>query len=281
MTGNPSPSMELIPRTSLLEMANIYREAIAEMRQAMELLAGASSKLRLTFGETGRTMYAFQLHMKGSGQAFSASPEEIELDWRQAAWRILVDRLELKRICSVKRAEEIEKQLNDPKALPEITEANMIAMIEGNGKEFGNFLEEAAVEVFEAFRPWREHDWNKHYKTNEHDEIGEKVCLEGYVERGYTRHFRLSYYSERTQRIRCLDNIMHLLDGKGPVPTHAGPLVDALNSEKNLGVVETEYFVAKCYKKGSLHLKFKRLDLLAKLNAIGGKGAAQLKKGKQ
>ncbi len=274
--------MELIPRTSLLEMANIYREAIAEMRQAMELLAGASSKLRMTFGEPGRTMYAFQLHMRGSGQAFSASPDEIELDWRQAAWRILVDRLELKRICSVKRAEEIEKQLNDPKTLPEITEANMVSMIEGNGREIANFLEEAAVEVFEAFRPWRDGEINRHYKTNELCEIGEKVCLEGYVERGYNRQtFRLSYYSERTQRIRCLDNIMHLLDGKGPVPTHAGPLVDALNSSDNLGRVETEYFVAKCYLKGSLHLKFKRLDLLAKLNAIGGKGAAQLKKGKQ
>jgi hypothetical protein len=262
-------------------MATKYREAIAEMRQAMELLGNASEKLLATFGTADRTMHSFGLYMEGRRCQFTMKPDEIELQWRQTAWRILVDRLELKRICSVKRAEEIDKQLNDPKALPEITEANMVAMIEGNGREIGNFLEEAAVEVFEAFRPWREYGWNKRFKTNELDEIGEKVCLDGYVERGYNKQtFRLSYYSERTQRIRCLDNIMHMLDGKGPVPTHAGPLVDALNSTSNTGRVETEYFVAKCYMKGSLHLKFKRLDLLAKLNAIGGAGLAQLKKGK-
>jgi len=262
-------------------MAAVYQQAIREMRSALDLLAKAQADLVAAFGTGSRNAYAFEIHDPYQHTRWEMEPAHVELQWKQQAWRILVDRMELKRICSVAKANEIDKQLDDPKTLPDITEANMIAMIEGAATNLVGFLEEAAVEVFEAFRPWRERDVNGHYKTNEVFEIGERVCLEGYCVLGYSGgRYRLSYYSDRTQRIRCIDNIMHMLDGKGPVPTHAGPLVDALNGPGNNGRVETEYFEARCYKKGSLHLRFKRLDLLERLNAIGGARSNELKAGK-
>jgi hypothetical protein len=33
---------------------------------------------------------------------------------------------------------------------------------------------------------------------------------------------------------------------------------------------ETKYFKVKWFKKGTLHIEFKRLDLLSELNRIGG-----------
>jgi hypothetical protein len=136
--------------------------------------------------------------------------------------------------------------------------------------------QEAVVEVFDRLRPVRGYDHG--YKTNKLYEVGERVIKEYAVTQAWGRgKFRLAY--GRTgieQLVRCLDNVMHLLDGKGPVHSHNGPLVDALNSHENFGHVETEYFEAKCFKKGTLHLRFKRLDLLRELNLRGSGMAAEL-----
>lgn len=272
-----SPEHALIPRQSLPDMAAKYQQAIRDMQAGLLLIHGAQEALVAAFGTGSRTRYCFEIRDPHRHGSFDLTAADIETQWKQQAWTILVDRMELKRICSVARAAEIDRQMADPKNLPDITEANMIAMIEGNATNLAGFLEEAAVEVFESFRPWRERDSNGEFKTNQVFQIGERVCLNGYIDPTWgSGRLRLSYFGDRQQRIRCLDNVMHLLDGKGPIPSHCGPLVDALNSENNKGRVETEYFEAKCFKKGSLHLRFKRLDLLARLNAIGAAGAPQL-----
>lgn len=264
-------------RNSIPNMAKAYQDAVAKMKSGIETIREASEILKAAFGSRYGSNWSIRNRMNNTAlETDERAIADFELAWRKEAWDMLVDRLELKRVCSVSRAAEIDKQLSDPKTLPEITEATMVAMIEGNATNIGDFIQEAVVEIFESFRPWREHDSNRGFKTNEVFEIGERVCLNGYVENRWGGGFRLSYYSDRTQRIRCLDNIMHLLDGKGTVPNHAGPLVSALNSEENKGRVETEYFEARCFKKGSLHLRFKRLDLLAELNRRGSGGAPQL-----
>ena len=255
-------------------MAEAYRKAIADMEAGVALLQKASSDLLFAFGQGARRAGPFDYRDKHRGTNFDLVPKDIELEWRKTAWEILVDRMELKRVCSCARAAEIDKQINDPKTLPEITEANMLAMLSGAYQNLGDFLQEAVVEVFERLRPWQ--PGGNVWKTNKVFEVGPRVVLNGYIEMKWGGGFRCSYYSDRTQVIRCLDNVMHLLDGKGPVPTHAGPLVDALNSPANNGRVETEYFEAKCFKRGTLHLHFKRADLLAELNLRGSKGSPQL-----
>jgi len=45
-------------------------------------------------------------------------------------------------------------------------------------------------------------------------------------------------------------------------------LVDAINTSNGTG--ETEYFKFKACKNGNLHLEFKRMDLVSKLNQLAG-----------
>jgi len=59
------------------------------------------------------------------------------------------------------------------------------------------------------------------------------------------------------------------LDGNGTIKTHRGPLIDAIEATKD-GTGETEYFRFKCFRNRNLHLEFKTLDLVAKLNAVAG-----------
>ena len=74
----------------------------------------------------------------------------------------------------------------------------------------------------------------------------------------------------REQNIRGIDNVFHALDGNGTVHTHRGPLVDAINQCGREGKGETQYFKFKCFTNRNLHLEFKRLDLVAKLNQVAG-----------
>jgi len=69
----------------------------------------------------------------------------------------------------------------------------------------------------------------------------------------------------------CIDKVFYALDGKGIPPGYNTPLVDAINNTPtSVGHGETEYFKFKCYQNNNLHLNFKRMDLVKKLNRIAG-----------
>ena len=117
------------------------------------------------------------------------------------------------------------------------------------------------IQVFEYLPPC-----HSRYKTNTEFEIGKRVILFAF-ENKWGGGFRVDHYRE--QHIRAIDNVFHALDGNGTIKTHRGPLIDAIESVKD-GTGETEYFRFKCFRNRNLYLEFKRLDLVAKLNAIAG-----------
>src|SRR5690606_15500029 len=83
-----------------------------------------------------------------------------------------------------------------------------------------------------------------------------------------TAYYRCTHYA--ASHVTALDNIFHMLDGKGPVKEYKGSLVSAIEASED-GTGETEYFRFRCCKNGNLHLEFKRADLLALFNRIAGK----------
>ena len=81
--------------------------------------------------------------------------------------------------------------------------------------------------------------------------------------------FRVSYHYEN--QLRALDNVFHMLDGK-PLSTYRnGDLINAIN-ESERGAGETEYFRYKSFLNNNLHLEFRRMDLVQRLNEVGGNG---------
>ena len=184
---------------------------------------------------------------------------------KAAAWRYLVDRIELKKLASVKRANEIDRQITDGGDLPEITMDNLFGWLESLDSQAGKFLEEAIVEVFEVLRPPA-----LRYKTNSGFKVGKRVILCGRIEKAWTgTQYRVSHHSEN--ELRALDNVFHLLDGKPLSAYRNGDLVNAIH-ESRRGVGETEFFRFKCFINRNLHLEFKRMDLVQRLNEVGGNG---------
>ena len=184
---------------------------------------------------------------------------------KAAAWRYLIDRIELKKLASVKRAAEIDRQINDGTNLPEITMDNLFGWLQSLDGQAKKVLEEAIVEVFEFLRPP-----SRHYKTNSGFKVGKRVILCGRVEKVWSGiKFRVSYHYEN--ELRALDNVFHMLDGK-PLSNHRnGDLINAIQ-ESRCGTGKTEYFRYKCFINHNLHLEFKRMDLVQRLNEVGGNG---------
>lgn len=272
----PITGTQLIPRDTVTQLVENYQQAIADVTEAYRLLHGAKSRLNTSFG-LGQRLYSFDVlpHAHGRGaetlsdRSLSLVQKQLKLD----AWRALVDRLELKKLLSIARRTELDKQLyGDGEDLPEITIENVWGLFESAVSNLDRYMEEAVLEVYEMLRPHC-----SKLKTNTEFEVGKRVVLERYVEPTYGKsgyHVRHSYDPHLT----ALDNVFLRLDGKGVVSTYHGLTHDAIKAVGADGKGETEYAKLKCCQNGNLHVEFKRLDLIAALNRIAGSARLKQKK---
>jgi len=252
---------ELIPRITLVEMVAAWEQSCADIRQAFAILVCAEKRLKDVFKSDS---YKFNLNRDSREYRSYDEPERLFKELKKDAWKSLLDRMEIRRLLSVKRCNELDKQLETGEGLPDIEVTLIMDMLGGLAGQLDGYMEEAVKEVFEFLRPH-----NNDYKTNSQFEVGKRVILGYCIERNWSGGgFHLSY-SGRQNEIRALDNIFHLLDGNGIAPTHHGPLADAIEASTD-GRAETKYFRAKCYANRNLHLEFLRMDLVAKLNAVAG-----------
>lgn len=265
---------ELARRETITALVGCYKLAEEEIKQAYALLESAKKRLDAAF--ISGSGYRFSINGgHGSPGIGKDAAEKTLNDIKKDAWHCIVERLEIRRILSIKRREELDRQLNgerryhdDPiKPLPEITEANILAMFQDGMSKATDYAREAVSEVFDWLRPHCGR--NAELKTNNKWMIGKKVIVWA-VEKGYGKNpFRVNYHREK--ELTALDNVFHMLDGRGPLKTYHGPLYDAiLNSQDGTG--ETDFFKFRCCLNGNLHLEFKRPDLVAKINQMAGGG---------
>lgn len=199
------------------------------------------------------------------------SEEALLRHFKIVGWRVLVERLGVLQIMSVKKREQFEKQLNgDGSELPEITEDTIMGILAGLCEQAKDFAREACVEVFELLRP-RNRDGGQHrLVTNQPFRVGRKVILTWwYVRQRHGGGFEVNY--SKDAQIAAIDGVFHVLDGKGVIRERRGPLWYAIGKTGPDGKGETEYFKFRCFKNGNLHLCLKRDDLIQKLNlqAVG------------
>jgi hypothetical protein len=127
-----------------------WRESEAEIREAFGLLVSAEKRLKETFKPVS---YLFDLSRTDSRYRRYENPDELLKELKKDVWRVLIVRMELRRILSVKRNEELNRQIETGQDLPDIDEAQILAMLEGTRANTKGFVEEAVQDVFEYLRP--------------------------------------------------------------------------------------------------------------------------------
>jgi len=267
---------ELIRQHSIEALIQAHDDAKADLAEAGRLIGQAAQRIQAAqIGEDYHNGIAWPHNMTPERLASEDGQKVMAQALKRGAWSYIVSRLRLREMMSIKDRAELDKALaredsyyraeND--TLPALTLDAVWGWLDGVAANVGKLKEDSIKEVFELLRP-RLHE----YKTNSEYEIGRKIILQwgGYPSKFDTRP-KVCY--TRQDEIQAVDNVFHLLDGKGPANKEGG-LLQALQTaereRKSPLVAETEYFRVKIFLKGSSHIEIKRLDLLRELNRIGG-----------
>ena len=116
----------LIPRTTIVQLVAAWRQSEEEIRQGFALLESAEVRLKQQFRDT----YRFSLKVEHASRKHDRADDVLK-ELKKEVWSVLVERMELRRILSVERAEELDRQLESGDGLPEIDELQILAMMEG------------------------------------------------------------------------------------------------------------------------------------------------------
>ena len=246
---------DLIKTQPVADMVDRYSEASALIERAYIDLEKARRLLSDTFGEQAYIHVADRQHLEFGEKGYTHIRQEI----KKRVWIRLVQLLQIRRLLSVRRSEDITIQ-----AIYETIET-----LRQNSPEF---VREAVAEVFDLLRPGAK-SAGLSLKTNKKHgrfSLGKKVVLVGYLEQVFGGRMRCSH--QKSDELRSIDRIFHILDGREMTDGYISPLMDAINTCDGAG--QTEYFNFKCYQNGNLHLEFRRLDLVRQLNQIAGDRSA-------
>ncbi|MDA8137944.1 MAG: DUF4942 domain-containing protein [Desulfobacteraceae bacterium] len=262
MFASESTSLEIY--SSAEAMVNSYQQGIKVLTEAYDLMEKAEGLLAraVSFPKTVDSRHRSTIQKRDLSEVIKEN--------HKGAWQRIIEKMQLRHLLSDKRFKEVQDQIEKGE-IPELTVENIFGLVQDMTSNMGAFLQECIAETFEWLIPFR----NSPFKTNKTFKVGPKVIKEFMVD-----SWGVNYHRE--QHLISLDNVFHLLDGKGPIKD-TGSLVTTIKQtirDKKTNECETPYFKARWFKRGTLHIWFKRADLLAELNRIGAGGKPHIGKEK-
>jgi hypothetical protein len=193
---------------------------------------------------------------RGAVMADDQAKVRRELD--DSMWRRAFDMTGFKQLMDAEAVADFEKSLSPTP--PEFTEATIRATFIDLRMNAVSMFRRG---VFNVFR-----NLSDDYRTNAREpfRIGRKVVMSSMVGSSYKKggHLRINYGTYASDKLNDLDRVFQTLDGKVFQPHTLRSAMD-LAFEQN-EIFESSYYRAKAFKNGNLHLEFKRLDLLDKVN---------------
>lgn len=251
---------DVAKRETLATMIGTYQQAVKNVEEAYAILETTQKSLRAVFLDAPG--YRFSTTERNSSDVGKIASDAINFKIKKDAWAVIVERMELRRLLSIQRRTELDSQIEKGE-LPDLTDGNVMALFETSAANVNTYMEEAIKEVFDYLRPP-----SSKFKTNTEYELGKRVILTWQVEKGWSRgKFRVNYHREKY--ITALDNVFHMIDGKGTIKSYHGPLYDAITDSPD-GTGKTDYFKFRCCLNGNLHLELLKPELVARLNAVAG-----------
>jgi hypothetical protein len=255
---------EITMQLSIPELVTVYEQAVADIQQAYALLRKADDALTEAFSPNDKTHH-YANYVIHDNDLYSLKPDKMLKNIRRKIWNHFLDRAGIHKVMSMKRREEIRARMDEIDT--EITREIVMDIFASMAAQAPDMLRESAREVFDILRPGsRASNYLKTNARNARFAIGKKVILVG-----CTLYWQRSW----RDRVNAIDRVFHMLDGKGASVQDAyySELADAIY-QQNEG--ETEYFKFVKYINGNVHLTFKRMDLVQRLNAIaGGEGLTE------
>lgn len=177
-----------------------------------------------------------------------------ELD--QRFWRKAFDATGFMKLMDREARAEFDRSLD--KEPPAFTLENVRGIFLSKAQEAEMMFARGLVNVFKQL--------SKDYRTNSKEpfRVGPKAILEYMTTPNWSKGLRVNY--GREDIVGDIDRVIKVLDDQEYFPRQ---LESAINDAWGKGeIYEDDYYRIKGFKKGTMHIEFKRLDLLNKANDI-------------
>lgn len=226
-----------------------------------DLLLARDDALRLIADARRSTEMAKDLldrhgrYLMPRGAQLPEGDERVRWELDCSMWRRAFDLTGFKQLMDAEAVAEFEKGLSPHP--PEFTEANIRATFIDLQSKSGEMFRRGVVNVFRYL--------SDDYRTNaaEPFRIGRKVVMSWMVGPSFKRGLRVRY-GQPSDKLNDIDRVFKTLDGKQFQPRSLESAMNAAFEQKE--VFEDDYYRAKAFKNSNLHVEFKRLDLLDKVN---------------
>jgi len=252
-------TQELIKSISIESMLANKKAAMDNIKQALELLNKAQDYTR-AFGMGTINSWLIDEYGRYHPMLESEPLKAIEREIDRSGWQHLMKESGLTTFMDAKRRDEWSKTIREGKEIPPMNKNNIFATFDELHNNRGTMFEDGVENIFKRL------SWE--YKTNCPCFFGKIIIMNGMV--SYNKKWGFSSsYSSRGNELYDLERAMRLLDNL-PELDHRSSITqlfaDAVNGKEQ--TIHTDYFYLKWYQKGSLHVTFKRLDLVEKMNQI-------------
>jgi len=253
--------------------------AIPESRIENMVLAydnAVMSKRKAVIAEAEASYYANLIEGNGEDKTnmVKTSLNDFVEGLRKSAWRTVINLADFHKYMTEKVRKEFESQLEIVSQM-EFTVGNIKAFLKNLMADYDTIIEDCIEEAFDLMT--RYHTENRvhieGWKSNDYFFVGKRVVLPNMGDTWMLGK------KVRWEKIRVLDDIDRAL-GHITGKTDYVKVSDALNAD-DVGygqAVESEFFKARIYMKGTVHLYFRDMQLLQQFNLIIGRKRAWLPK---
>lgn len=265
----------LARKATVRELVAAFEVAERTVRTTFATLVEAEAKLNAVYCLTDASS-RIRIDASGTYRDDFKSPDAAVEKMARAAWGRIIERFELRRFMSIARWEALAGHNGriEKGTMPPITDEAVMGFLNDFLADAPDMLTEAVREVFDWLRP-RIGTPGAKLKTNSVLEIGPRVIVIDVLDRRdyASEKFKIDYRDR--QRFTALENVLTAFDGRGFInkgyqSAIETAVAEAPTSGPAFGRGETELFEFRCCDNRNLHLRFKRLDLLARFNAAAG-----------
>lgn len=196
---------------------------------------------------------------------------------KQNAWCEVFRLTDLRNLVSANVSKEMTRLIDD-NARMAFSADNIAAMLETLFFNRGAILKQCVTEAFDLMTKYYEENrvYMEGWKTNDAWRVNQRVVLPNIVDADWPGSPRIKWEQER--KLNDIDRALAFLDGKklDEVPlTMANAIQQCFKTHKDefSGVLlKSSHFEMRCYKKGTLHLKFLDRALWERFNLTAAEG---------
>ena len=255
-------SNSLIPRATIYQIEAARNEALRLYAEAFDALQRANEAHGFTV-QSGPRGPVIAIGGYRSERTYGPNDraeflEEMTLSVDRSAWNFIVGFTKLETLMDHKARTEFRRQLADKP--PPVTAETCLATMEKLAGEADMIFKRGVAEAFSALdRRFRSHDGFK---------IGSRMVLA----RSMDENGRWNYAWHRDEQLRDVERAFYVLDGKD-TPDRSGGIVGAIEAARGgwgakAYTAKSDYFEARVFINGNIHLWFRRKDLVERVNLL-------------